>query len=371
MGLGQLSLLGSARGGLIMVNESRHELVMAKVLNYINPIAPEIAKPEYPGVRYEARIPATLDLAERASLAVNVLTEALDPDFDFELYWIADLLADPPIMYHTVDDHVQAKFFTALPLCRTASGSEQNLEVERSLVQNLLKMQGSDGHVHPVDREVEPLFAAGCQVPTHGTTDRVVERTLGSFSGWPSANDLVHGNGWSVMHCCTGNGTRTIYQVWHNILDWKADRLRVNLLMNRASLWADIDSHIPFAGRVEIKPKQNLALEVRIPQWADLEEVRCVVNQNQRPLAFESRYAQIGEVCAGEKVVFEFPITEKTETLTVEKQDYKVTIRGNDVVHIDPPGRNWPLYQKGHYRSGETLWKDVTRWVPQEEIPWL
>ncbi|HUT73282.1 MAG TPA: hypothetical protein VM221_00420 [Armatimonadota bacterium] len=44
--------------------------------------------------------------------------------------------------------------------------------------------------------------------------------------------------------------------------------------------------------------------------------------------------------------------------------------RGIEVVHIDPPGRNWPLYQRGHYRAGTTLWRQVTRFAPDQEIEW-
>ena len=39
-------------------------------INYINPKIPSFRPSEYPGRRYEALIPATLDLAERAKLAV-------------------------------------------------------------------------------------------------------------------------------------------------------------------------------------------------------------------------------------------------------------------------------------------------------------
>lgn len=93
----------------------------------------------------------------------------------------------------------------------------------------------TDGRFEPVDRETHPLPSAGCDRKSHGTTDRVAERLVGAFSGWPSANDWVQGREWSVMHCCTGNGTRTIYQVWQDIVQWKEGHLRVNLLLNRAS----------------------------------------------------------------------------------------------------------------------------------------
>ena len=63
------------------------------VLNYISPDAPRVAAPDYPGEYHDELVPATLDLAERARLCVNALTETTDPYYDDELYWIVDLLA--------------------------------------------------------------------------------------------------------------------------------------------------------------------------------------------------------------------------------------------------------------------------------------
>ena len=34
-------------------------------------------------------------------------------------------------------------------------------------------------------------------------------------------------------------------------------RLSVNLLLNRASPWVDVDSHIPYEGRVDLKVKHG------------------------------------------------------------------------------------------------------------------
>ena len=107
-------------------------------LNYINPNPPSVAPPIYDGESYDDLVPATLDLAERARLCVNALTETTDPNYDDEMYWIIDLLAREPAMYHSVDDHVQAKFLQALPLDRTACGSTQNLDVEHRLMQRLV-----------------------------------------------------------------------------------------------------------------------------------------------------------------------------------------------------------------------------------------
>ena len=83
------------------------------------------------------------------------------------------------------------------------------------------------------------------------TNDRVIERNVGNFAGWPLANDW----GVEIQHCCTGNASRSIYFIWDHILDYSSGKLRVDLLLNRASPWADIDSHIPYTGRVDIRIK--------------------------------------------------------------------------------------------------------------------
>jgi len=628
--------------------------------NYANKKEVQVKNPDCPGKYYEDLVPATLDIAERASLAVNGLTETLDPEYDYDLYWVVDLLAEKPIMYHSVDDHVHYKFFESLPLVRTASGSSQNLDIEKKLMEKYLRMQAedglfympiigkpwwekniygdgagmgldflpkeqwgpimlngrvlgglciyalkdpsgpwkeaadklfeglkrlivtegdiaymissntepgktfekpykkplrsnavfaswlaqglaqysrtfgnkeaadlaakltryvmrdakffdeegeftpkqtlkadqdrhsmiffnnswiwnhfhshtnaimatleavqetgdsdllkraaesydyavsqgeqslgffpewltykggvyngttgpcsseicevadmiacalklsllgidkwddadrwirnqfsesqftgtgwlTDGHSKPADRKEEVLPFVGSSPPCCGTTERVAERTIGCFSGWPGANDLVEGRNWSIMHCCTGNGTRAIYYIWESIITYSQDKLKVNLLLNRASKWADINSHIPYIGRVDIKVKEDINLEVRIPEWVKPKEVKASVNGKIIKPKFDKRYALIGKVFAGDIVSLEFDIYETTRTVIVEKHKYTITTRGNDVVKIDPQGINCPLYQREHYRNGQTLWKKVKRYVPDSEIKW-
>ncbi|MDO8686032.1 MAG: hypothetical protein Q7J78_05100, partial [Clostridiales bacterium] len=181
-------------------------------LNYVNPDAPVMKTPEYKGEYYEAFVPATMDIAERAGYAVNALTETLDPEFDYELYWIVDLLAKKPGMFHTADDHVQAKFFQAQPLVRTASGRKQNLDIERRQMENYLKMQGDDGLIYipikgrPWALPAEPNPWAGLDfmpLGDHWCSLMMVGRVLGAFCiyalkdpGGPwmdAANRLVDG----------------------------------------------------------------------------------------------------------------------------------------------------------------------------------
>jgi hypothetical protein len=83
------------------------------------------------------------------------------------------------------------------------------------------------------------------------TGDHVAERSVGAFAGWSTANDFgveTPKHPRSIQHCCTGNSARTMYYIWQNILTYDQGKLRLNLLLNRASEWVDVCSYIPYEG---------------------------------------------------------------------------------------------------------------------------
>ena len=223
--------------------------------------------------------------------------------------------------------------------------------------------------------------------PVHpwSTADRVPERNVGAFAGWASANEWWAGHvttsedarfvNWTprtmgIMHCCTGNATRAIYYAWESILHYSEGELRVNLLLNRASQWADVHSYIPYEGRVDVQLKQKCDLSVRIPQWSSPEQVSCTVQGKSRPVTFDDRYAQVGPVTAGETATLRFPIWEQACTTKVAANTYRVIRRGNEVVEIDPAGKVGPLYQRSHYRNDEARWRRVERFVSDRVFRW-
>ena len=599
-------------------------------IGYIRDEIPEFEVPSYDGEWYEVMVPDTLDLQERAALAVNGTTEPTDPEADYEIYWWVNLKSKPANMRHDWSDQVQCKFMEGLPLLRIASGSDQNGHVERAWMDSLLHQLGLDGlaymplrgrpwgstrvvdgigesdqviipfyngrlvsvltlfamrdprgpwkdalpklvdalidiavqdgryayywpgmgraeRVRPADAEMptnmmsceirsvplgmihayrytgyepalefagkvntylreqyfdadggylhnlergkdfvhfhmhtaalyamleeahltgdsdlmdfvvkgyeygvrrgEPLsgyfpefldterymtseicevadmialaiklsqtgvrdcwddadrwlrnmFAEGQLVHTDWvarmpgteyadpysssgsrsefdrsayTTEKVAERNVGAFAGWPAMNDWYVGHGPGIMHCCTGNAIRTLYQAWESILEYDEGRLRVNLLLNRASPWADVDSYIPFEGQVDIRVKTPLTLSVRIPEWVNPGEVQCSVESEPRGVAFDGRYALVGEVEAGSTVALQFPIFERTDEVHVQSRRYHLVRKGNEIVVIDPPGRYAPFYQRSHYRASSVRWRKMRRFVSDEQVYW-
>lgn len=197
--------------------------------------------------------------------------------------------------------------------------------------------------------------------------DLVAERVVGSFSGWALTNDFIASDGEPfVSGCCTGNGVRAIAYVWDKMLEYEKGRMKIHLLFNRPSPWAEINSCIPYEGRIDVIIKVPLDLQIRIPEWTKTEEIKCTVNGHERGLTFQGRYAQIGPVDAGQMATITFPINEHGIDTTIGDLPYSLIVKGNDVVEIQPPGQRSPFYQRAKYRENKARWVNRERFIRTE-----
>jgi hypothetical protein len=208
-------------------------------------------------------------------------------------------------------------------------------------------------------------------------TNDTAERCVGAWAGWAIGNDgmcLGHEQNhrpYTFMHCCTGNAARVLYYAWDSILTGDQHDLRVNLLLNRASSYLDVNSYVPYSGRVDIKVKSSLGkLQVRIPEWVTAEQTLCSVNGHIVKPEFHGRYAQLGAVEKGDMVVVTFPISSRQVKTRIGGIDYNLEIKGNEVIAIDPQGKWWPIYQKEQYRQNQVRWVRRERFVSSEKIAW-
>ena len=203
-------------------------------------------------------------------------------------------------------------------------------------------------------------------------TDHVAERNLGSFSSWAKGNDWWCGSQENLlMQCCTGNCTRALWFLWRHSLDFKDGELKVNMLLNRASPWADVYSFIPYQGRVEIKVHQTCKnVQVHAPEWivTGSNEITVQVSGQPRLFHWKARYLDLGEVKAGEQIVIRSPIGERAVMEKMGRVNYTLLVRGNTVVSIDPPGRICPLFQREYLRDSEPRWRKVQRFVADQQI---
>jgi hypothetical protein len=212
-------------------------------------------------------------------------------------------------------------------------------------------------------------------VAPNETADQVAERNVGAFAGWSTGNDWVvqsPTHTYSIQHCCSGNSCRTLYYLLEHMVAFRDGTLQVNMPLNRASQWCDVYSYIPYEGRVDVKLRADCdRVLVRVPEWVEdgSPRVRCEVNGRNTAVRWQQRYIDGGAVRAGSTVTVRFPITERVVHTMIGNVPYKLEIRGNTVVAIDPPGENGPLYERAYYRQA-VRWRKVDRFVPRQMIDW-
>ena len=199
--------------------------------------------------------------------------------------------------------------------------------------------------------------------------DYPLERNIGGFAGWPSANDWINEGEESyrgIMGCCVGNAARTLYYIWENILDYKDGVLKVNMLLNRADKVADFYSFLPYDGQVQVKVKEPCkSILIHMPKWIEdnSTDVTCEVNGEPVKIKWDGRYVDLGKGKQGDIFKVKFPIHERTVKEKIAGKEYKLVIRGNTVVSINPPGKYCPFYQREYYSKNQMPWRPVTRFV--------
>jgi hypothetical protein len=126
------------------------------------------------------------------------------------------------------------------------------------------------------------------------------------------ANERALGACWGAG-CCHGNYPRGVYLVWDSIMEANGNQLKVNLLMNRATVWADLDSYTPYGGKAVLKMKKAMEnVLVRVPKWTDGSQVTCTVNgRHVEYRRADNGFVDLGSVEAGDNIVLGFPIKEQ------------------------------------------------------------
>jgi hypothetical protein len=202
----------------------------------------------------------------------------------------------------------------------------------------------------------------------HASTDRVPQRMRGLWAGWLAPNDWQGNDQYSGVACCWGNAGIALTRAFREMIAYDAakKRLSLHLLANRASQWADIDSHIPSQGRVVVRCKFEGQLALRLPAWAKKSEV--TLDDKPATPRTEGRYVVIDRVRPGSRVTLDMPIPEDRRTVTIAAKQYTLTIRGHDVVDIDPPGKWRPIFTRPNLRKPQAATRVVQRFVVDSPI---
>ena len=229
-------------------------------------------------------------------------------------------------------------------------------------------------------RELERVGPVAVPKPPQDSADNVVERAVGVV-GCPGLTCMIP----SSAGCCTGNVTEGIYYAWESILRNQAGNATVNLLLNRASPWLDVDSYLPYEGKVIIKNKTCKCVSIRIPSWVDRSQLRSSVNERGASPVWLGNFILLENLNPNDTLTVQFPIKEQTEHYTYRPGEfgglsdirdggltYTLHFRGNTLVDVSPHEDRgyYPIYQRDRCKQVVAPMHEVTRYVAPRLIKW-
>ncbi|MCL5994621.1 MAG: hypothetical protein M1546_01030 [Chloroflexi bacterium] len=203
---------------------------------------------------------------------------------------------------------------------------------------------------------VEKLPPAAQAAPYEGrysTTEGVTESQVGAFAARSTLNDAFHLDATAMMQCCNAAGTRGLYDLWHNAVEMGGENghCAVHLRFSMQTPALKVVSYEPAGGRLDITTVSDGSVSVRLPAG---ERHALAVNHMDGAAQVQSLDAVDGYVRfdakAGQCVELHYPLSERTTQYQVGAPGRTLhctgSWRGETLMHIDPPGEYYPLYQR-------------------------
>jgi DUF1680 family protein len=155
-----------------------------------------------------------------------------------------------------------------------------------------------------------------------------------------------------VEGCCSGAGARALSLIWEHGLEQRGPVLYAHLGLSRGGPLATVTSHEPAAGRLDVVPRADTALRLRVPSWATPDSVTVWIDGVERDAPWEGGYVVVDAVPAGSRVSLRYGLAERTEAFTVNDETTLAHWRGGTVVDVDPDRGPVPIYQSQNARMG-------------------
>ena len=176
--------------------------------------------------------------------------------------------------------------------------------------------------------------------------EKWLERALGTYSGWgsPVALSTV------LQNCCMANGAQGLYSVWQKTVtyDQGSATAKVNLLLNRTTPQLDVESYLPYEGKVVLRNSGAMCVYVRIPTWVDRHGLACHVDGEARDARYLQNYLLFDSPNPRSVITVTFPVRDEVQTYTCDDYGeggwsakpistfrYRATFRGNTAITLE------------------------------------
>jgi DUF1680 family protein len=154
----------------------------------------------------------------------------------------------------------------------------------------------------------------------------------------------------------------------------------------------DLISYLPYEGKVIINNKSSKNINVRIPGWVLLRDVRVRINGNDITPEYAGRYLRLSQLTGNEQIEVTFPQVKRSLKITIPNYNARpwwcrgavtVNLVGSTVIGFEESGDEssqgveqeliklfeYPRYYK-KYRAGELAMKETNYYVPEKVIKW-
>jgi len=126
------------------------------------------------------------------------------------------------------------------------------------------------------------------------------------------------------------------YYAWHGITRFDHGLAQVNLFLNRAAPWMDVESYLPFEGKVILRNKHAEAARVRIPAWVDVKDLKVMLNGRPIEALQPGRTVFVEGIKTGDVIELNFVLRERTDKYFIHDKTYAIQFRGSTIVDISP-----------------------------------
>ena len=231
--------------------------------------------------------------------------------------------------------------------------------------------------------------------PLKETETDIPARVVGSYISEAGCPTHVPKHRFIFTICCPGNVPPGLFAAWESTVVFNDGNAMINLLLNRASPWLDIDSYLPYEGRVVVRNKKAKTLTVRVPLWVNKSAVRVTKKRKKISTQWVGNNLVINKLSKRDFITIKFPMEERRETYTLKwkESDFWVEstnpghtweplenpdkftfhFKGNTVIDISPrpEGKSYPLYMRDHFKTDKAPSRKVKRFVTGLSLDWF
>jgi hypothetical protein len=133
----------------------------------------------------------------------------------------------------------------------------------------------------------------------------------------------------------------------------------------------DVDSYLPYEGKVVLHNKKAHRVVVRIPSWLEGTPIVATINGRQITPVHEGRWLIMDGLAPSDTITLTFPVSRTTSYSTIDGTRYTITFRGSTVVDISPRDAGphiYPIYLRQAMDSDKAPMHMVRRFVPDDLI---